>query len=508
MVWGKKDLSARAKCFDMTSGRKIVVLNEEEAIENDIYPSYRVMVENAGKQTVAIANLSRDLVKRGEIGIYVEVSEELSLHDGTMVRLRQMDRPSAIEFIKKKLDGKEIGENEMKIIIADLMDNRLSEAELSAFITAMYIRGTTDNEVVYLSDAIVESGDVLDIQRHPIVDKHCIGGIAGNRTTMLVVPICAAAGLFMPKTSSRSITSAAGTADTMEVLAPVDLEIEEVKEVVLKSHGCIVWGGGMNLASADDRLIRIRHPLSLDPKGVMLASILAKKKSVCAEYVVIDIPVGRGAKISDPKEANSLANDFISIGKRLGMKIEVLITDGSDPIGCGVGPALECRDVFDVLEGKGPSDLRDKSCQMAGVLMELCKKVEKGKGYAVANEIISSRKALSKFREIIELQGGNGKVKRDEIEVGKYAHEVLAHATGRISHVDNRMISKIARAAGAPADKGAGLYMNFEQGDRVKKGEVLFKIYAQSEAKLDFAIKTLESWEAFELQKVILNTVE
>lgn len=507
-VWAKKEYICKAHCFDMTAGRKIVVLNEEEAVENDIYPSYRVRLEYKGKKSVAIVNLSREIVKPGEIGVYEEVTHELGIRDGTKIKINQMERPKAIDFIKKKLDGKELQEHEINIIILDLMHNRLSESELSAFITAMYIRGTTDSEVVYLTNAITNSGDLLELKKHPIVDKHCIGGVAGNRTTMIMVAICSAAGLYMPKTSSRSITSAAGTADTMEVLCPVTLSLKEVRKVIQKAKGCIVWGGAMNLASADDKLIKIRHPLSLDPKGVMLASILAKKKSVGAEFVVIDIPVGRGAKLSDKTEANDLANDFINIGKRLGMKIEALITEGSDPIGKGVGPALECIDVFEVLEGEGPLDLRDKSCQMAGILMELCKKVEKGRGYMLANKLIDSGKAMKKFREIIGLQGGDPNIKKQDIKIGKHTYDVLAKKRGRISHVDNRMISKIARAAGAPRDKGAGLYMNFEQGDKVKKGEILFTIYAESQTKLNFAVKALESWEAFELQKVILDTIE
>ncbi|MEM2963406.1 MAG: AMP phosphorylase [Candidatus Anstonellales archaeon] len=507
-VFRKRDYLCTVHHFDMTAGRKIVVLNEEEAIENDIYPSYRVLLEHNKRKTIAIVNLSRDHIKRGEIGIYEEVAEELGVGDGDKILIRQMEKPESMEYIKKKLDGKELSQSEIDAIIQDLMENRLSESELSAFITGMYIRGSTENEVVALTNAIVNSGETLNLQKKPIADKHCIGGIAGNRTTMLIVPICAAAGVYIPKTSSRSITSAAGTADTMEVLCNVELSIEEVRRVVLKAHGCIVWGGAMELASADDKLIRIRHPLSLDPWGIMLASILAKKKSVGAQYIVIDIPAGRGAKITDQKVASKLARDFLVLGNRLGMKIESLITDGTDPIGKGVGPALECRDVLEVLEGGGPIDLRDKSCQMAGILLELCGKVKKGLGYEVANRLIDSGKALAKLKEIIELQGGDPKVTSKDIEVGKYTYDVVAEKTGRIAHVDNRLISKIARAAGAPTDKGAGLYMNFEKGDKVKQGDVLYTIYAESESKLSFAIKTLEAWEAFELQKIILSTVK
>lgn len=506
-VWKYKEYKCKARCFDITAGGNIIVLNENEAVENDLYASYRVILHNKGKSTVAIVDLSTKLVKPGEIGLFGEVTDALKAREGDNIEIEHTGRPASIECIKKKMDGKELHREDMNAIIRELMNNELSETELSAFVTAMYIRGLSDHEIVSLTNAIVASGDSLSIGKHPITDKHSIGGVAGNRTTMILVPVLASAGVYIPKTSSRSITSAAGTADAMEVLAPVSLPLDELKKIVLKTKGCIAWGGAINLAAADDKLIRIRHPLSLDPKGVLLASILAKKKSVGAEYVVIDLPVGRGAKVEDMKEAQSLARDFIEIGKRLGMAIEVLITDGSDPIGIGVGPALECKDVLEVLDGKGPDDLRDKSCRLAGALLELCGKAEKGKGFEAANRVLDSGKALKKMREIIEAQGGDPRIKADDLPIGKYNYKVVADMKGRVRHVDNRLISKIARAAGAPMDKGAGIVLHCEAGDKVEKGDTLFEIFAESESKLSFAISTLEAWEAVELQKVVLGTM-
>ncbi|VVB58985.1 AMP phosphorylase [Candidatus Anstonella stagnisolia] len=506
-VWQYKQYNCAAKCVNLTSGQPIVVLNETEAHQNDLYASHRVILRCNGKETIAILDLSKDMASAGEIVLFDEVAQTLGAKNGARVQVQHTMRPESIDYIKKKLDAGELSHRELDVITQDLMANRLSEAELASFITAVYTRGMSDAEIVGLTKSIVSSGEVLSIGKSPIVDKHCIGGVAGNRTTMVMVPIIAAAGIYMPKTSSRSITSSAGTADTMEVLCPVTFPVEEMRSIVLKARGCIAWGGAMRLAAADDKLIKIRNPLSLDPKGVLLASILAKKKSVGAQFAVIDIPIGRGAKLATAKEATALGHDFINIGKQLGIKIEVLTTDGSDPIGNGIGPALECRDVFEVLEGEGPADLRDKSCLLAGTLLELCGKVPKGKGFDAASSILQSGKALVKFREIIELQGGNGKVRISDLPIGKYKHGVIAPKTGRIAHVDNKMLSKIARAAGAPADKGAGVYLHCEAGDKVTKGDILFDIYSESEAKLDFAIKALEGWWPMDLQKVILGTM-
>jgi len=507
-VWEYKKYICTVKRIDLTAGGKIVVLNETEAHENDLYTSHRVILKTGQSESIAIIDLSSDLVKRGEVLLFSEAAEELGVPDGAKIEIKHMQRPESIEYIKKKMDGSPLSEHEIETIMRELMQNRLSEAELASYITSVYIRGMTDDEVVGLTQAVVSSGDTLKLGRKPICDKHCVGGVAGNRTTMVMVPIIAAAGLYIPKTSSRSITSAAGTADTMETLCSVSLEVDEMRSIVQKSHGCVVWGGALRLASADDKLIKIRNPLSLDPTGVMLASILAKKKSVGAEHVIIDIPIGRGAKIPDKAGAKKLAGDFINIGKRLGMKIEVLVTDGSEPIGKGVGPALECVDVLSVLGNSEPSDLRDKSCQLAGALLEITGKVKKGRGFDVASGLISSGKALAKFQEIVELQGGKQNVKISDVPVAKYKYEVKAPQDGRIYHIDNKMISKVARAAGAPNDKVAGVFLMCERGDRVHKGETLFEIHSDSETKLDFAIKALEGWEPMELRKVVLSEID
>lgn len=505
--WKHRHYMCRAKCFDITSGAKIAVLNEREAHENDLYASHRVLLKSGNKEAIAIIDISSDLVGRGEVGLFSEVATELGADDGAQIEVIHLKRPASIEYIKKKMDGKSLSRQEIDAIMRELMENQLSEAELASFITSVYIRGMSDDEVVGLTNSVVATGQLLNLGRHPICDKHCIGGVAGNRTTMVIVPIIAAAGLYIPKTSSRSITSAAGTADTMETLCNVSLEVDEMRAIVQKSHGCVVWGGALKLASADDKLIKIRNPLSLDPRGVMLASILAKKKSVGAECVIIDIPIGRGAKVPDAKAANTLARDFLNIGKRLGMKVEVLITDGGDPIGNGIGPALECRDVLSVLNNQGPEDLRDKSCRLAGALFELSGKVKKGRGYSVAEEFLKNGKALSKFQEIVELQGGKPRLKMGDIPDAAYKYEFKASQDGRVSYVDNHLITKVARAAGAPNDKEAGILLHCEKGDKVKKGETLFEIHSGSETKLDFAIKALEGWDPIELQKVVFSSV-
>lgn len=507
-VWRYKPYVCKVKPIDIYTGKKIVVLNEQEAEEHDIYSGYRTSIKFRNKKCVAIVDLSKEMVKPGEIGIFRDLSKELKLKKGDKIEVLHLNRPASIKYIREKLQGNTLNEKEISTIVHDIMEGRLSEVEIASWVSAAYIRGFSDNEVIALTRATVESGERLDLGiKKPILDKHSIGGVAGNRTTMVIVPIIAACKLYIPKTSSRSITSAAGTADAMEVLADVSFSLDELKRIVLKSYGAMVWGGGLQLAPVDDKLIRIRHPLSLDPEGMLLASILGKKKSVGAKHVVIDIPVGRGAKVPYKEKADTLAKNFIKIGKSIGIKVEALITDGAEPIGNGIGPALECRDVLEVLEGKGPGDLRHKSCVMAGKLLELCGNCKTGEGYTIALRTIESGKALAKMKEIIELQGGSPKVKASAVPVGDHNYDVTSNTSGQIFHIDNKAINKIARLAGAPFDKGAGVYLYRIRGDRVRKGDKLFTIYAESAQKLSFAIKALKHLEPVEMRKMLLGTL-
>lgn len=506
-VWKYKKYICKIKPIKIRAGKNIVVLNSDEAREHDIFPGYRTELKFKNRKIVALVDVSEDFVKEGEIGIYRDILEEYDLKPKSEIEVVHLDRPDSVRYIKKKLDGHPLEEDQIKTIVREIMEDRLSEIETSAYITATYINGLTESEITSLTNATVSSGETLKLNRHPVMDKHCIGGVAGNRTTMIVVPVVAAAGLYIPKTSSRAITSAAGTADTMEVLSDVTFNVDEMKRIVLKAKGAIAWGGGMKLAPVDDKLIRIRHPLSLDPEGMLLASILGKKKSVGAEHVLIDIPVGRGVKVPYVEKGQTLAKHFIEIGKRIGMDVDAIITDGAEPVGNGVGPALECADVLDVLEGKGPEDLRHKSVLMAGKLLEMGGKAKKNQGYQAAENLIKSGKALKKFRQIIELQGGDPKVRRTDLPIGQHTHTIKAERSGMIFHIDNHAISKIARIAGTPKSKGAGVLLHKSRGNRVVKGEPVFTIYSESERVLDFAVKAAKRLEVIEYRKMLLGSV-
>lgn len=498
----------KVKPFDFSTGAKeVMVLHKKDAEEMNISVMDRVEVsKDGGKKEIAIVDLTREHLEKGKVGTFSGLTRQLDLEENQEVYLEPIEKPKSIDYIKKKLEGKELEEEETHSIINGVMEDKLSDIEMTSYVTSLYTQGMTEQETVDFTEAIIESGDTLDINKRDVVDKHCIGGVPGNRTTMIIVPILAAAGLTIPKTSSRSITSPAGTADAMEVLAPVSHEKEEIERIVEETKGCMVWGGAINLAAADDKLIRIRHPLSIDPEGILLGSILAKKKAAGASTVLIDIPIGKGAKLRDKEEAKELSNDFMKLGTRLNIGVKCIVTPGYDPVGSAIGPSLEAREVLRILEGQDVSrDLKDKSVKMAGILLEVSGKAKKGQGAHVAKEILESGKAEEKMREIIEKQGGDPEVEPENIDIGEFSKEIHAEESGRIQYLNTELLSELGKLAGAPRDKEAGIYLEVEKGDKIEEGEKIMTIYSCSQRKLDSALEFYEDNKPIEMHETVLE---
>ena len=443
----------------------------------------RVSITNHRKtKIISIVDTVSGIIHPNEIAVSEEILETLALKDKEIVDVQLAEHPRSISLIKKKLKGERLEKEEIKEIIADIADNALTEVEVAFFISAVYTKGMSLNETKYLIKAMVESGNRISLNGK-IVDKHCIGGIAGNRTTPIVVAICASTGLIMPKTSSRAITSAAGTADVIETIARVEFSIEEIKKIIKKTNACLVWGGALGLAPVDDKIIKIERLVNIDSTPQLLASILSKKISVGSKYILIDIPCGRSAKVSK-KQAQHLREKFMTLGKLFGLKMAVVLTDGSEPIGKGVGPILEIKDVISILKRENPpKDLEEKSVYLAGVILELAGKAKKGKGKQLAQRILDSGKAFKKFKEIIEIQEGH----LNHFQSPKFEYSIRSEKKCRIKHLDNKMINKIARFAGCPEDQAAGILIHKRKGDFVEKGEKIFTVYTISKEKLQHA---------------------
>ncbi len=476
-------------------GKRIAILDDEIAGLLGLHSSDRLRLTYGGKELIALVNVATDF-PHDRIWVYLEIAQALGIKDGDKIEVQLAPMPESLNNVRAKLRGERLREHEIVTIVKDVVEQHLSDIEISAFLTALKIYDLSMSENEALSRAMVDTGKTLDFGTSPILDKHSIGGIPGDKTSMVVVPIIAAAGYTIPKTSSRAITSPAGTADRVETLCPVNLNISEIKSVVKKTNACLVWGGALELAPADDLFIQVEYPLGIDP--LLLPSIMSKKKAIGATHIVIDIPTGSGAKIKTMSEAYTLAADFVDLGKRLGMSVQCAMTSGEQPLGFGIGAALEAREALCTLMGNGPQDVKEKALSLAGILFEM---VGEPNGRSKAEQILTSGKAEQKLRDIIDAQGGNSHIKPEDIPIGPERVEVRTKKKGRLLWINTDGIVQVARAAGAPKEKGAGIILKTKIGDEIAKGAVLFEIYAERSSKLTTALKLAEHLEPIVLSR-------
>jgi len=471
--------------LEVQTGRPVAFINKEAAHKLHIHTNERVSITHGKNKIVAVVDIMDDLFKSNEISVSEDITNFLKVSPGDLVDVNLVLPSESVHLILKKLNGKVLSKSEIGSIIQGIVNNTLDEAEIAFFVSAVYENGMTMQETIDLTEAMYKTGTVLNWHNPKIVDKHCIGGIAGNRTTPIVVSICAAAGIIMPKTSSRAITSASGTADVIETISKVDFTAERLKQIVNKVGACLAWGGSLGFSPADDKLIRIERLLGIDPESQLIASILSKKLAVGSKYVLIDIPYGEGAKVTKQK-ALRLKKKFIAIGEHFKLKMRIVLTHGDEPIGNGIGPILEMRDVLKVLKRESsPLDLEDKSLFLAAQILEMTGKARKGQGLKIAKSILDSGKAYDKFNEIISAQGR----KEITLKPANLSFTFKSEKSGVIASINNKEINNIARTLGCPVDISSGIYLYKHKNQRVREGEVLFALFSESKQKLDEAIE-------------------
>ena len=445
-------------------------------------------IEICGKGASILATLAilddEHLLQPGEIGLGEQAFRRLGLAAGTEVSIAQARPPSSLDAVRRKIGGAVLDAPEIDAIVHDIARHRYAPMEIAAFLVAC-AGSMSRSETLALTRAMADAGERLHWSKPLVVDKHCIGGIPGNRTSMIVVPIAAAHGLIIPKTSSRAITSPSGTADTMEVLANVDITADRIQSIVEREGAVLAWGGRVNLSPADDILISVERPLGIDTAEQMVASILSKKLAAGATHLVIDMPVGPTAKVRNEADAVRLRKLFEFVAGQLGIVVDVVLTDGSQPVGRGIGPVLEARDVMQVLRGDpdAPADLRERALMLAGRVLELDPAMPGGAGAARAAELLASGAALDVMHRLMCAQG----TPPQSAVAGALVHDVAAPAGGRVVAIDCHRIARIARVAGAPMDKGAGIDLFCKVGAEVVRGQPLYRIHAVSQAGLSYA---------------------
>lgn len=449
----------------------------------------RVLVSGNNTSLIATLNIVYgEWLAHGEAGLSQIAWALLDSEVPCPVTFSHPEPVESFRHVRAKLFGQTLGGSALQAIVEDIAERRYTDVQLSAFLTACTGERMNADEVVDLTRAMVEAGEQLRWGQPAVFDKHCVGGLPGNRTTPIVVAIATACGVVMPKTSSRAITSPAGTADTMETLTAVDLSLEAMRAVVEKEGGCLVWGGSVDLSPADDVLIRVERALDVDSEAQLVASVLSKKIAAGSSHTVIDIPVGPTAKVRDTVAANRLSAVLRYTGAQLGLNVEIAITDGSQPVGRGIGPALEARDVLAVLQvaPDAPDDLRARATLLAGRILELSGRADAGEGAALASRILDDGRAWQKFQAICKAQGG-----LRTPPVARYRHSVVTDRGGQVGSIDNRRLAKVAKLAGAPTAAAAGVELHMHVGDTVEAGTPVMTVHAEAPGELEYALQFL-----------------
>lgn len=409
----------------------------------------------------------------------------------------------AIKAIQKKLLGKKLSYKEIYQIMDEIAHHKLSDVLTTYFVASSFREGFSTEELFFLTKAMVETGTKLHFDGI-VADKHSSGGSAGTRTTLIIVPIIAAAGFKIPKVSSRAITTPAGTADVMETLAKVEFKPREVEKIVNNVGGCIIWNGYLGLAPADDIIIRVEEPLMFEPFDKLIVSIMAKKAAVSTTHLILDIPVGKTMKIHHFSDGEKVADKFKKLGKEFGMKIIADINETLEPAGRGVGPFLEAKDALAVLEQTPdrPLKLEAKALRLAGKLLDLCYKdagIDKN-GEDEAHRILTSGAALKKFLEIVKAQGGDDQISSRTLKTKAKKTEIISKKSGRIKEINNYNVTAVAKVLGAPQDKFGGLYLLKKLDETISKHEAIVELYSTDPYKLKEAEVTLQNFPIYTIE--------
>lgn len=440
---------------------------------------------------VATLNIIQsDILNNDEASLSESAWMRIHANEGDFITLSHLKPVSSLRYVRSKIYGNEINALEFQDIIDDIVAGKYSNVHLASFITACSKDNLSIKEIIDLTKAMIQSGERLIWEYPSVMDKHSVGGIPGNRTTPIVVSIVAAAGLIIPKTSSRAITSPAGTADTLETMTIVNMSVPKIREVVNKEGGCFVWGGAINLSPADDIIIRVERSLDLDPEGQMVASVLSKKAAAGATHVLIDMPVGPTAKIRSEEMFLKLEKYFSIVGRAVGLDVKVIKTEGIQPLGKGIGPSLEAKDILSILRNEKiiSFELKNRSIELAACLLEIGKKISIESARIMARDILENGSAYKKFIAICEAQGGF-----HEPGSAAYTHDVVAAHNGIVTAIDNRNLSMVAKLAGAPHDPSAGIEFFVKRGMKVEIGQILFRIHAETKGELTYSLNFAQS---------------
>lgn len=482
-------MQLRVRPTDLTIAEPMVFMSSDDCLKLGVGPEDRVSVTCRDTVISAVSVLD-GVISEGTVLIPLSLMYRCGVSEGSTIEVLYSPAPESIRSIRKKINGCKLDSEEIGSIINDIVLGNLSDKEIIAFVSAFNINNADMDEIAMLTRSMAETGRFMDFGDGPKYDFHSLGGVSGNKITPIVVSILASQGVMIPKLSSRAVSSACGTSDYVDTFCDVELNEEDMRKAVKTTNGLFACGNE-DIAPVGKAIIDAERPLGIDPRPMMMASIMSKKVALGITHLLIDIPMGKDSKIPDMETAEGFAEGFIELGKRLGMTVQCAVSNAEQPIGRTVGPILEARECISILEeGTGDPSVVDKACGMGGMLLEMAG-FENGE--ALAHSILSSGEAHSRFLDIVEAQNGDRGLRSSDLNPGAFSKDVHAKRDGFVQYIDNECIAAIAKGAGAPLDLGAGIVLRHKVGDRVSEGEVLFTVFAENQAKLDRSIDSARS---------------
>lgn len=411
-----------------------------------------------------------------------------------------------VDIITKKRDGEELTPEEIRFFIENYVKDRIPDYQASALLMAIYFRGLSRAETFALTEAMEFSGDVEDLSDLPgvKVDKHSTGGV-GDKTTLVVAPVAAAAGVTVAKMSGRGLGFTGGTADKLEAIPGFRTRLEPAEfHRQLEELGLAVITQTGSITPADKKIYALRDVTgTVESPGLIASSIMSKKLAAGSDGIVLDVKCGSGALLKDLAEAENMADLMIDIGRKAGRKMVAVISDMSQPLGRTVGNALEVEEAVQVLKGGGPEDLRQLCLELAGEMIRIGGRAESfEEGKETARQVLSDGRALEKFRQMVRRQGGDDRIIEEPERMGssRYSRDVLAGRTGFIAETDTREIGRASQHLGAgrlrkedEIDFTAGIRMHVRIGNFVKEGDVLATLYGADSRRLEEAEIIMEA---------------
>ena len=481
--------SAKIVSFDIHDGNgHIVMINREQADEYWIKDNDKISLIRKNEEFIVDVSLTDSYVQANEIWVTKDFMDEYPVMEWDTVLVSFVkNNPLSMQAIRKKMLWKKITDEEIDAIIEDIKDNKIHELVLAYYVSTSFFYKSDAHELAYTTKATAYTWDMY---RFPgiVAGKYCIWWVPGNETTMIVIPILASLWITLPKTFSKAITSPAATWECVNVLMDIEFDKSEVIRLTDKVWACLVWNEKLNLAPVNDRIIKVSSPLWMEPYARMISSIMAKNYAMGINHCLIDIPMWPTAKVATMKDAKRVAKRFREIWEYLWIKMDVEITDGSQPIWRWIWACLQAREALRILQQykTRSEDLEKKAIFLAARILVLCWVANSmGNAEKLVKTQLENWEAWKKMQEIIKAQNWEPNIKSEDIQLGKFSHDVVADKDCIITHVDMKHLNTMVRWLWAPKEYQAWIYLHKKLWDKVKKWEVIYTMYSPSANKLN-----------------------